>query len=71
MESKYWLRQPPYGAWPATQVQMGNVIIWEPDDDLIGYPAFPSTPQGGQLNHLQLRGEGLADGFRYTEEAWR
>lgn len=71
MESKYWLRQPPYGAWPATQVQMENVIIWEPDDDLIGYPAFPSTPQGGQLNHLQLRGEGLADGFRYTEEAWR
>lgn len=71
MESKYWLKQPPYGAWPATQVQVENVIIWEPDDDLIGYPAFPSTPQGGQLKHLQLRGEGLKDGFRYTEEAWR
>lgn len=69
--SEYWLRQPPYGAWPATQVQMENVIIWEPDDDLIGYPAFPSTPQGNQLSHLEFRGEGLKDGFRYTEETWR
>lgn len=67
----YWLKQPPYGAWPATQVQMENVIIWKPDDDLIGYPAFPSTPSGRQLDHLQLRGEGFEDGFRYTEEVWR
>ncbi len=67
----YLLKQPPYGAWPATQVQMENVIIWKPDDDLIGYPAFPSTPSSKQLNHLQLRGEGFEDGFRYTEEAWR
>lgn len=72
MESGYWLRQPPYGAWPAEQVQLDNVIIWEPvDGDLIGYPAFPATPQGRQLKHLQLRGEGFEDGFRYTEEAWR
>lgn len=67
----YLLKQPPYGAWPATQVQMDNVIIWKPDDDLIGYPAFPSTPSGKQLDHLQLRGDGFEDGFRYTEEPWR
>lgn len=71
MEPGYWLRQPPYGAWPATQVQVENVIIWEPDDDLIGYPAFPSTPQGDQLDHLKLRGDGFEDGFCYTEEAQR
>lgn len=64
----YCLRQQPYGAWPATQVQVENVTIWKPDEDLIGYPAFPSTPSGKQLRHLQLRGEGFEDGFRYTEE---
>lgn len=69
MEAQYWVKQPPYGAWPAVQVRVGDVIIWEPvDSDLIGYPAFPSTPQGGQLDHLELRGGGFEDGFRYTEE---
>lgn len=69
---EYVLYQPPYGAWPAEQVQVENVIIWEPtESDLIGYPAFPSTPQGGQLDHLKLRGDGLEDGFRYTKEPQR
>jgi len=69
--SEYWLRQPPYGAWPATQVQVENVTIWEPDEDLIGYPAFPSTPQADQLSHLKLRGDGFQDGFRYMQDPWR
>lgn len=69
MEPGWLFKQPPYGAWPARQVQVENVTIWEPtESDLIGYPAFPSTPQGGQLDHLKLRGEGFEDGFRYTEE---
>lgn len=72
MEPGWLLRQPPYGAWPARQVQVENVTIWEPtESDLIGYPAFPSTPQGGQLDHLKLRGDGFEDGFRYTEEPQR
>lgn len=71
LEPAFWLRQQPYGAWPAVQVQVENVTIWEPEDDLIGYPAFPSTPQADQLSHLKLRGDGFKDGFRYTEEPWR
>lgn len=72
MEPGWLLEQRPYGAWPAEQVQVENVTIWEPTEgDLIGYPAFPSTPQGGQLDHLKLRGEGFEDGFRYVEEPQR
>lgn len=65
----YCLMQPPYGAWPAEQIQIDNVTVWFPDNDLIGYPAFPSTPSRSQLKHLQLRGEGFEDGFRYMEES--
>ena len=58
--------QPDYLAWPATQYPVGGQHIWKPDEgDLIGYFAFPATPQGNQLGVLELRGESFREGFRH------
>ena len=66
MEAKAFVRQPDYLAWPATQYPVDNVHIWMPDEgDLIGYFAFPATPQGKQLKVLRLRGESFKEGFRH------
>lgn len=66
LEPKHWIFQPYYNSWPATQYQVDNVHIWKPDEgDLSGYFAFPSTPQGGQLWVLRLRGDSFREGFRH------
>lgn len=66
MKTKDLVRQPDYLAWPATQYPVDNVHIWMPDDgDLIGYFAFPATPQGRQFKVLRLRGESFKEGFRH------
>lgn len=66
MEPKDLVRQPDYLAWPATQYPVDNVHIWMPDEgDLIGYAAFPATPQGDQFQVLRMRGESFQEGFRH------
>lgn len=66
MEPEDLVRQPDYLSWQSTQYPVDNVHIWMPDDgDLSGYFAFPATPQGGQLETLQLRGENFKEGFRH------
>ena len=63
---EYLVRQPNYPSWQSTQYPVGNQHIWKPDEgDLSGYFAFPATPQGNQLNVLELRGESFREGFRH------
>ncbi len=69
LESKYWIRQPDYIAWPASQYDIDGEYIWLPDEgDQVGYFAFPGTSSEGQLKTLSLRGDSLEEGFRYTEK---
>lgn len=64
--TEYLIRQPDYLAWPATQYPIDGQHIWKPDEgDLIGYFAFPATPQGDQFKVLELRGESFREGFRH------
>lgn len=64
--AEHLIKQPNYLAWPATQYPVGSQHIWKPDEgDLIGYFAFPATPQGKQLKVLELRGESFREGFRH------
>lgn len=69
LESKYWIRQPDYLAWPASQYDIGGEYIWLPDNgDQVGYMAFPNTSSEKQLKTLILRGDSLKDGFRHGEK---
>lgn len=69
LESKYWIRQPDYIAWQASQYDIDGQYIWLPDDgDQVGYFAFPNTSSEKQLKTLALRGSSLKDGFRHTEK---
>lgn len=69
METKYWIRQPEYIAWPASQYDIDGEYIWLPDSgDQVGYAAFPNTSSGKQLKALILRGNSLKDGFRHGEK---
>lgn len=64
--AEHLIRQPEYLAWPGTQYPVGNQHIWMPDEgDMIGYFAFPATPQSRQLKVLELRGESFREGFRH------
>lgn len=66
LETKHWIRQPDYLAWPAERYQIQNVEIWAPEEgDLIGYFVFPATSQKKQLKTLELRGESFREGFRH------
>lgn len=69
LEPKYWIRQPDYVAWQASQYDVDGVYIWLPDSgDQVGYFAFPNTSSEKQLRTLALRGDSLRDGFRHTEK---
>lgn len=69
-EGAFWVKQTEYLSWPATQQQVGNVMIWTPDEgDLLGYFDFPGTPVREQLLNLELRGESFREGFRCIQKA--
>lgn len=66
---EYWVRQPDYIAWQASQYDVDGQYIWLPDEgDQVGYFAFPNTSSERQLKTLALRGSSLKDGFRNTEK---
>lgn len=69
LESKYWVKQPDYIAWQASQYDVDGQYIWLPDEgDQVGYFAFPNTSSERQLKTLALRGSSLKEGFRHTEK---
>lgn len=69
LETKYWIRQPEYIAWQATQYDIDGEFIWLPNEgDQVGYAAFPNTSSEKQLKTLALRGDSLKDGFRHGEK---
>ncbi len=69
LEPEYWIRQPDYIAWQASQYDVDGEYIWLPDSgDQVGYMAFPNASSEQQLKTLALRGDSLRDGFRHTEK---
>ncbi len=69
LDAAYWVRQPEYLAWPASQYDIDGEYIWLPDEgDQVGYMAFPNTSSERQLRTLALRGDSLKDGFRCGEK---
>jgi hypothetical protein len=68
-ESGIIVREADYPHYSVTGTDFSGVTVYLPDGgDQVGYDYFPSTPYGGQLEKIELRGEDLSDGFRVKEE---
>lgn len=58
----YYFYQRDYGTYPAEVYEVDGVTVYVPvDRGQIGYDKFPSSPI---VQDIELRGEGLEDGFR-------
>lgn len=67
----YWKRPADYNWKEAQGVLWENMEIYVPvGSDSIGYHFFPSTPNAGRLESIELRTEDVKDGFR-LKEAYR
>lgn len=62
----YYLHQKDYGRYETVSYQIGEEIFYAPKEgDRVGYEAFPSSPARADI---ELRGEGIAEGFRKAKE---
>lgn len=61
-DQPYYVYQQDYGTYPSESYEVDGVTIYVPTDrGQIGYDQFPSSPI---VQDIELRGDGLKDGFR-------
>ena len=64
-----WKRPQEYFYTEDRGVLLDNVVIYVPaDGGCVGYHSFPGTTGESRLTSIELRGEGLKDGFRAKEK---
>lgn len=67
---KKWIWPDGYANFAGEEADCDGVTFYLPvEDDRIGYYYFPSTPYKGRLNHMELRGEDISEGFRPRADA--
>ena len=58
-----------YKEYSVEEILWNDMVIYLPEDtDQVSYHNFPSTPYRARLELIELRGEGIEDGFRIKEE---
>ncbi|MDE5931284.1 MAG: hypothetical protein K2H40_02205 [Lachnospiraceae bacterium] len=61
----YWVYQKDYDNYEVKRYEIDGISFYCPvEGDRVGYDSFPSSPTEAQI---VLRGDGIGDGFRYTE----
>ncbi len=64
-DKPYYVRQQDYGSYSLLSYEIDGVMLYYPESgDRVGYEYFPAIPRAVDV---ELRGDGIEDGFRMTE----